>query len=264
MKQVEHLFEKSTLVNSPTKLYHYTSLDKLALILQTQKIRFSELSMLNDLEEQNVQFSQRDSGWTKAYVSCWTEECEESIPMWKMYSEIPSGIRICLPQNPFKNYISFVSIKDGSMMINSLSSIKHIKLQNNSFQEPDLKLLSINNSLIKVEYSDNFSTKDIIASCWNGDLGVTFPMALGRLKRTAWSFEKEWRYIAYLLTRNKDVIIPPYCDFELRKDALKKIEIVKSPMFTKANEILLDSLIDKFQIDPKRIKQSLLTGNVRL
>lgn len=36
------------------------------------------------------------------YVSSWTDDETESIPMWNMYSTLDSGVRIKLKSNPFK------------------------------------------------------------------------------------------------------------------------------------------------------------------
>ena len=260
---MERFYKKSLCENAPEFLYHYTSLGKLALILQSKKIRFSELAALNDLDEQKVRFSEQDTGLTKAYVSCWTEEEQESIPMWKMYTDLTSGIRICLPKKPFEDSFSFVSLKDGSLQITSLSEVKRVEIVGN-LQEANADFLTINNSLTRIEYSDDISTRDIIASEARCDFRIKFPLALGRLKRTAWEFEKEWRYIAILMTDGKNRAIPSYCDFGLREDVFKSIKILKSPMFSKENEVLLESLIEKFQIDPKQIKQSTLTGSVKL
>ena len=35
------------------------------------------------------------------YVSAWTSDEKESIPMWNMYSSLDAGVRIRLRTNPF-------------------------------------------------------------------------------------------------------------------------------------------------------------------
>ena len=47
---------------SPTYLYHYTSINNLALILNSQRIRFTRADLVNDLDEINVKDVKR---WLK-------------------------------------------------------------------------------------------------------------------------------------------------------------------------------------------------------
>lgn len=81
-------------------LYHYTSIETLALILKNKTIRFSSLSRVDDIEEQRTD----DYGnlGRFCFVSCWTNETEESIPLWNLYTPNMTGVRIRLPINPFK------------------------------------------------------------------------------------------------------------------------------------------------------------------
>ena len=79
-------------------LYHYTSVSSLAMILKSKNIRFSPLSVLDDKEEQMHNYSKY------VFVSSWTDDELESIPMWKMYSSPTEGVRIKLPKYPFYNY----------------------------------------------------------------------------------------------------------------------------------------------------------------
>lgn len=85
----------------PERLFQYTSLGVLSLILQNKTIRFNSLENLDDLEESSLQFC--DDNPPVTYVSCWTSIVEESIPMWKLYTQMTDGIRIELPIGPFKD-----------------------------------------------------------------------------------------------------------------------------------------------------------------
>ena len=38
------------------------------------------------------------------YVSCWNKSSRESIPLWTMYSQDMTGVRIELPEFPFKKF----------------------------------------------------------------------------------------------------------------------------------------------------------------
>ena len=80
------------------RIYHYTSLDNLALILKNKTIRFNRLDRLDDPNERN--FYSFGLNWSPyTYVSCWTEKEEENIPLWHMYSKNGVGIRIAIDKD---------------------------------------------------------------------------------------------------------------------------------------------------------------------
>ena len=80
-------------------LYQYTSVSSLALILSNRTIRFTALNLMDDLQEQET--SDIKNLGQFCFVSCWTEDAEEQIPMWKMYTTLEAGVRIRLPKYPF-------------------------------------------------------------------------------------------------------------------------------------------------------------------
>lgn len=86
----------------PQILYHYTSLETLALILENKTICFNSLLNVDDIDE--AETSDLGTFGKYVYVSCWTDEAEESIAMWQMYTPNMHGIRIQLPVFPFKKH----------------------------------------------------------------------------------------------------------------------------------------------------------------
>lgn len=87
---------------TPEVLYHYTSLDTLALILRNRPIRFTPLSSMDDVQEHMTTGTSNIGDFV--FVSCWTGEDRESIPMWSLYASLESGVRIELPSTPFETY----------------------------------------------------------------------------------------------------------------------------------------------------------------
>ena len=83
-------------------LYHYTSIETLALILKNRTICFNNLGNVDDLEEGAT----LDMGHFGKFmnVSCWTKDSEESIPLWNLYTPSMKGVRIGLPKFPFEKY----------------------------------------------------------------------------------------------------------------------------------------------------------------
>lgn len=83
-------------------LYHYTSIETLALILKNRTIRFNSLDKMDDLQEQKTADLQNIGQF--CYISSWTDDDTESMPMWNMYASLNLGVRIKLRKNPFKVY----------------------------------------------------------------------------------------------------------------------------------------------------------------
>ncbi len=83
-------------------LYHYTSIETLALILKNRTIRFNNLLNVDDPEEAET----KDLGLSGKHclVSCWTKSSEDTLPMWNMYTPRMKGVRIKMKMNPFKKY----------------------------------------------------------------------------------------------------------------------------------------------------------------
>lgn len=86
----------------PAFVYHYTSIPTLALILKNRTIRFNSFRCVDDLQE--IMSAEEKEYGKYCFVSCWTHEVRESIPMWKMYSDSMKGVRIGLPVFPFQQY----------------------------------------------------------------------------------------------------------------------------------------------------------------
>ena len=83
------------------RIYHYTTVDSLALILKTRTLRFTRLDGVDDVREAQQHIG-IDFG-KYFFVSCWTQEEAESIPQWNMYSREMQGVRLELPVYPFGN-----------------------------------------------------------------------------------------------------------------------------------------------------------------
>lgn len=185
-------------------LYHYTSIETLALILKNRTICFNNLLSVDDLEEASTS----DMGKFGKYinVSCWTEDSEESIPLWNLYTPNMKGVRIGLPKFPFKKY-NFTSgqyyLKNDIVTYINLDWLHN---SNCGSIVPDMPLLC------KVEYSDDENKLfPKVRECNDIDGLINFINTgevngknlaaeysfkeLGKYKRSNWKFQKEWRYI---------------------------------------------------------------------
>jgi hypothetical protein len=141
-------------------LYHYTSIENLALILKNKTICFNNLLNVDDIEE--VETSDMGKFGKYINVSCWTEEKEESIPLWNLYTPNMRGVRIGLPKFPFKKY----HFNKGSYhLINDIDTYINQEWEysiNCGSITPDQPIL------VKIEYTeDDNLLKPIIRECNN-------------------------------------------------------------------------------------------------
>ena len=184
---------------TPQYLYHYTSVETLALILKNKNIKFNPLTVLDDRQEERVRDQQIFGRYI--FVSSWTEEERESIPMWNMYSSLSSGIRIKLKKDPFQIYTiteqDAVNIFgrervqfDGSPNMNLIIPFKDL-VKNNFMIFPN----TAEHLLFKVEYT---SDQDLLEPqiFHQDEAQAHFNLGkLGKHKSIFWDFQKEWRYI---------------------------------------------------------------------
>lgn len=261
-------------MNEPAVLYHYTSLETLALILRNRTIRFSRLDMVDDPQEQRSADSQ-NLGKMKL-VSCWTSSDEESIPMWREYAGAECGVRIQMKSYPFKEY---------SVSTESLSKLSHDAVLNapggsfdglhlpiEDFWDRSYHFKEMARSvemLHEVQYTNDKSLlfPEVIRSCGNGWVEADLS-ALGIHKATAWSYQGEWRYVltavpvgiasiikgdVEAVNRATEVIldrcdpeIPSFYDLVISNEAFASMKIVASPKMTPGNRVILDALVQKY------------------
>lgn len=181
-------------------LYHYTSIETLALILSNRTIRFSSLSRVDDIEEEGT----ADFGnlGRFCFVSCWTNDSEESIPLWNMYTPNMTGVRIKLPIDLFKKSTIEPDgkyVKEGFLIHPALNNEK-LSIHGCSVNPPYTATLS------KVQYTDepekinqNVYTEKIIEPNASNGFQTSIERSvrlqdIGIYKDKKWMFQNEYRY----------------------------------------------------------------------
>ncbi len=87
----------------PEYLYHYTSIEILALILKHKTIRFNSLSNVDDKNE--TEFADSKINFSPyTFISCWTDSEKENLPFWNMYTPNMRGVRIKMPTKIFNSH----------------------------------------------------------------------------------------------------------------------------------------------------------------
>ena len=261
-------------------LYHYTSLETLALILKNRTICFNNLLYVDDIEEAETEDMGKFGRYV--YVSCWTDDSEESIQLWHMYTPNMHGVRIRMQHFPFKKY----SFEKGEYFL-SEDVISYINLTK-IYEENRASIVSDQPHLEKVEYTDDkeklfpkiktesfhgavelYLAVNSMSDIKANNLNFTYSFKdLGKYKRKNWEFQKEWRYIITLspmglqeanppsfakqqeqIRRIENLSLePPYKQIflDIDSDALKDIEIVFGPKMSEAEKIMAKTLIKEY------------------
>lgn len=253
-----------------TYLYHYASIETLALILNNKTIRFSSLSKVDDIEEQGT----ADFGdlGRFVFVSCWSNDSEESIPLWNLYTPDMTGVRIRLPINPFKT----TKIQpDGKYIKESYST--HPALTNEMlFAYGCILNPPYIADLCQIEYTDDSDklNRNVLSETTtktkteNGFKTSTERQIniedLGIYKSKKWSFQKEYRYKFFITPwtfrdleavkkaedhvnlfdqlRTKS-LTKDFFDLDLDEVAIKDMEILIGPRANQAEKQIIHSLV---------------------
>lgn len=261
------------------KLYHYTSLETLALILQNKTLRFTSLALLDDPQE-NMAADISNFG-RFYYASCWTSSEVESIPMWNLYASLESGVRISLPFAPFMPSLSVderdpLNVKPLVLIGRGRTTGNRVCSQN--FNE--ITTLDGFMDFFEMQYTDD---KDMLVPCLKGKCdkdAVEINLdKFGHYKNKHWSFQQECRYQINSLfsldlgseydfeqlksrvdcaLKGKAIDIQPFIDVSIYPDCLREMEVVLSPRMSEGNKILAKSLMHYHSIG--KIVDSQLTG----
>lgn len=217
----------NAVTNTPQFFYHYTNVDSLALILKNKSIRLNSLDKMDDLQEQMSTDKQNFGKFV--FVSSWTADSTESIPMWRMYTPKQRGVRIKLPANPFVEY--GLNAKEVANLINakfngdpsSAAGFKTI-VPTEVIVNGEFSILnySVGSILYEVKYTDDDALlKPTILKIVNNKFAITLS-DIGIYKNTYWSFQKEWRYRLMILPISSQKMIQE--QFQGRNDEMAKLQ----------------------------------------
>lgn len=253
-------------------IYHYTSLESLALILKNRTFRLSSLANMDDLEEGETSDIGKFGRYT--YISSWTAESEESIPLWNLYTPNMSGVRIRMKRSIFDTEIKK---KDEVIQQEDIEYSKGLlDLQNQN----NIMFMPYKAELIDVTYTNDKSllNPQISTIMENGD-NSSFSIRrvdIGRFKRKAWEFQKELRYRihslpysieemqSYQLNNEINEFIHEliyvrknldYVDLYIGRESFEDMEILCGPKASYAQMTIIEDLVEKY--NPKAtIKKS--------
>lgn len=242
-------------------IYHYTSIETLALILKSKKIRFNSLKNVDDINE--TQFSDQDEINLSSHtlISCWTNNEEENLAFWHMYTPNMKGVRIKISKDLFQKYsfnTEYVADIQNSFVTNSLVP------KTECFNQ-DYWIVPFSENFLQIEYTDRedlLRPKIIQVDSNNYTVKIG---EIGRYKSKIWEFQKEVRFILFVLPTKDSLRNPihPLNDFQkiminkipppienyfikIKDEAFKSMEITLGPKCTLSEEIIIEALLQKF------------------
>lgn len=225
------------------KIYHYTSIETLALILSSKKLRFTRLDLLDDRKEVNGAPPKKHIG---AYVSCWTENKEESIAQWSLYTNM-KGIRIEMD----KEFYHIYEHGENRYKVHSPIHPNHLGINGNIIVPPLLE--NPKGFYTKVEYWEDFKEKKRAGfRTWDNvktrvvtlDYTPETYDALVKYKDPIWKFQEETRFFIVMLPCGKR--LPKFYDMEIKQVVLDNIRVRLNPDCSKSDNIIVSSLLKEF------------------
>lgn len=252
------------------KIYHYSTIESLALILKNKTLLFNRLDCVDDIEEGSVVSSGIAIG-KYVFVSCWTESAEESIPLWKMYAGDKMGVRIGLEKDMFKKYLYVNPVFGGQQWTGGMA----LPLSQAQMEAPDhfvLPIFTFNGDFFyrNVQYVDDVNEKTnnavVISTDAEGHTTANISFGeIGKYKHKRWEFQKETRFVLTILPfnpllaspnnvgniavnsyiQNKPIGFDKYF-MNLDETVLSDIEITLSPNATDGQRIIVESLTTQY------------------
>lgn len=183
----DFMFDAMGIEELPAALYQYTSVESLGKILASRTLRFSRLDTMNDPEEATA--ADVPLAASSVFVSCWTATEVEQIPMWSMYGQNLTGVRIRLPANMFAGREKPTVFEKGGAIC-KFDSWYSVERQAPAMGTKGCAIIGPN----KVYYSDDPAYRNRRLVYRKGGLAHLYPYDLGMVKGTDWSYEQEWRF----------------------------------------------------------------------
>lgn len=280
----------------PEKLYHYTTIETLAYILESKHFKFNRLDNLDDTTEGLTQDSEHIRKYY--FVSSWTSLEEENLAFWSMYTNDMQGIRLEMEPFPFLYFLNdkWISHREYLDLLNrnEIVNLPEIERLENIYDKENELILSAfipeSHFLVKVQYS--YDKTKLEPKFYTSAYSYR-PFDVGVYKHPIWKFQQEWRYrLIYdpncyygvnerdlldldkslypkSLQEHKNLIeeINPNKQFKYMKiceKALQKMKIVIGPKASDADMIIIKSLLHKYGLeDHVEVSWSHLKGSIR-
>ena len=273
-----------------SKIHHYTSIENLALILNSKSLRFTRLDFLDDLSE-SKEFGKYNP-LKYSFVSCWTKDEKENIALWKMYSSLEKGVKLTFENDFIFNYYDipvshFLSVDLGAKC-HEEGKLQLIKNPEQDFifhKSPLTPEQFFNRDYMIPPFVSDILFKDIVyddnyvelykkaIQIIDGNIEIAHSN-YGEFKSKYWEFQKESRFIIHTLPMGSfkegcfskralenSNLSTEYIDVNISDIAFSGMTVTLAPLTEKSHEIIVKTLLSKFPA--AKIQNSELKGIIR-
>ena len=242
-----------------TILFHYTSFDALRHILSDKKLKFNRIDKVNDLMEPTI-FGE-DELYQLVFVSCFSTEKIESIPMWSIYGKGENGLRISIELDK-PGFVQNLIDKQGCTIVSGDYPLTQYGNVNASCTD---WLYTVN--MKDIIYDINATKRNPIRYK-EGNNQMFNLTAMAAIKRKEWEYEHECRMIATLRTVRDNVEVPDISDIlvPIKFDHIKKLEITFNPWMEECIKEKIKQFVcsvSGFSKEQICFQDSILTGEIK-
>ncbi len=161
------------------KIYHYTSFETFKKIIEFGTFRLGSLANVDDAEEGFLLDTASQAPYT--FVSCWTKDSEENIPLWKMYVDSDFAVRIGVSPD-----LLVPKLVDQYFVANQKNNDAHVFLMHRGGSR-GMEFFS------DVIYTDEPRLR--IVQDYRGCFDEGYISSYGLTKSLYWKFQQEVRFI---------------------------------------------------------------------
>lgn len=229
------------------RIFHYTTIETLGLILANSTFRLNRLDNMDDITEG---YTPDFGSWAKyIYISSWCKDSTENIPNWYMYTNKMRGVRIEADSD-------FLQLEEEN------KTGKVLNIKNSNFVGFKINYENKKDFLNDVKYRGTYLPE--VQSGIDGVRGYPNENLydIGLVKPKAWEFQDETRfriigiskkYMAkfgdFLFQKVQNAIINgspndiPYIDILFNRDNLNNANFILGPEATDEDYIKLQQII---------------------
>lgn len=239
---------------------HYTSFETLKLIFTDKTLKFNRIDQVNDKKEKN--FFGNDELSNLVYVSCFTYDINESIPMWKIYGKNNNSVRISFTFNEI-NPMKCLLDEQGET-ISPTNTVIH-RYEKSNIPNCDW-YYTVNCKDVIYDISE-IEKNPIRRKEFETGHEIFNLSAMGAIKRKEWGYEHETRFIAYLRSTRDNVVIPDikFLLVPIKFNYIKAITITFNPWMSDDAKVEIKQFMYSIKFQNKvilRFEDSILSSEI--
>lgn len=240
------------------RLFHYTSFEILKLILSNKNWKFNRIDNVNDRLE-HILFGEDELAHL-VFVSCFSTDEVESIPMWAIYGKDNNGLRVSIELDK-SNFVENFLDKQGNISVLESNALYRYGKLNAPCSD-----WSYTVTIKDIIYDIDAIKRNPIRN-GSGNNEWFRLTAMAAIKRREWQYEHECRMIATLRTVRDNVEAPEidHILVPIQFNHIKKVIITFNPWMENSTKNEIKEFVNSIpDITYKTsFEDSILTGEIK-